>query len=75
MKYAPMHKPTDPGFYWVAGQEGEPRLVEVCIESDSFNLYYILLPGDDRKHALEDWPAAIWFGPLDPGEILDGLER
>ncbi len=64
MKYPSLPKPTDPGFYWLAEAGEEPHLVEVCIESDSHNMFYVLIPGDEQKHPLDLWSGALWFGPL-----------
>lgn len=74
MKYPPQNRPTDPGFYWLAEQGEEAHIVEVCIESDSHGMYYVLLPDESYRYSLDMWPGALWFGPLDPADILVGLE-
>lgn len=73
MRYVPLNKPTDPGFYWLAEKDEEPHVVEVCIESDSHGMYHVLLPDDACKCPLEKWPDALWFGPLKPADILNCL--
>lgn len=56
--------PIDPGFYWVAEVGQDPYLVEVGVESDSHSMFYVLLPGDNRKYPIEIWKKAFWCGPL-----------
>ncbi len=41
------------------------HVVELCVESDSYDMYYVLLPDDDYKYDPGMWPGALWFGPLD----------
>ncbi len=70
MKYPPLSKPTDPGFYWLAEAGEEPHIVEVCIESDSHNMFFVRLPDDDHKYPLAIWEGALWFGPLEESDRL-----
>ena len=56
--------PTDPGFYWLAEADEKPHIVEIAIESDSHNMLYVFIPGDDKKYLLNSWPKALWCGPL-----------
>jgi len=60
--------PTDPGFYWIAEADEKPHIVEIGIESDSHNMLYVLLPGDDKKCPLDMWSNALWCGPLEHPE-------
>ncbi len=68
MKYPPTKNPTEPGFYWLAEQDMPIHVVELCIESDSHDMYYVLLPDDDYKYDPGMWPGALWFGPLDEAD-------
>ena len=70
MKYQPLKKPTGPGFYWLA-ENGEPlHLVELCVESDSHRMFYVLLPGEDYRYHVDLWAGALWFGPLDASDLI-----
>lgn len=69
MKYPPTKNPTEPGFYWLAEQDMPIHVVELCIESDSHDMYYVLLPDDDYKYDPGMWPGALWFGPLDERDL------
>ncbi len=66
LKYLPLKKPAVPGFYFIA-EKGEPIFrVQVCVENDSYALFYVLIPEDgDYKYDLEMWAGALWFGPLE----------
>jgi hypothetical protein len=64
-QYPPVIKPIGPGFYFVAEQGEQPHLVQIGIENDSHNMYYVLLPDDDYKYDLGLWENALWFGPID----------
>lgn len=57
-------KPTEPGYYWLAEANERPHIAEIGIESDSHNMLYVLLPGDDTKYSIEMWSGALWCGPL-----------
>ncbi len=69
MKYPPTKNPTEPGFYWLAEQDMPIHVVELCIESDSHNMYYALLPDDDYKYDPGMWPGTLWFGPLEETDL------
>jgi hypothetical protein len=69
MKYPPLQKPVDPGFYWLAEEGEKPQIVEVCVESDSHNMFSVLLPGHDYKYPLGFWEGALWFRPLDETDL------
>ena len=75
MRYEPHQRPDDPGFYWLAEPGKDPYLVEVCIEADSHNMFYVLVPGDDRHFAPDFWCDALWFGPLDEIDLQVYLPR
>ena len=63
-------KPTVPGFYWVAEAGEEPHIVEVGVESDSNDLFFVTLPDDDYKYPLSIWNGALWFGPVDESDLI-----
>ena len=56
--------PDHPGYYLVREPNGMTYVVEVDVESDSHNLFYIRIPGDDHKHPLDLWQGASWCGPF-----------
>ena len=66
----PTKAPTEPGFYWLSEAGAPPFIVEVCIESDSHGMFFVLLPGEDHKYPPALWPDATWTGPVDPNFIL-----
>lgn len=57
-------KPIEPGYYWIAEAGEKPLMVEVNVESDSHNLMFVLLPGDDERYPLAIWNGALWMGPI-----------
>jgi len=60
--------PEAPGFYWVAEAKQKPHIIDIGIESDSHNMLYIFIPGDDKKYPLYMWPNVLWCGPLEHPE-------
>jgi hypothetical protein len=70
MKFPPLKKPTNPGFYWLAESGERPHIVEVDVESDSHGMFFVQLPGEDHKYPPEIWPDASWIGPVDPQSFL-----
>ncbi len=57
-------QPREPGYYWIAESGEKPQLVEVNVVSDSHNMMYVLLPGDENWYPLGMWHGALWVGPL-----------
>ncbi len=64
-KYPPLTKPTESGFYFIAEAGEQPHLVQVCIENDSHNMYYVLLPVEDYKYHIILWDGALWSNPVE----------
>lgn len=68
-KYPPLKKPTDPGFYFIAEAGEQPHLVQVCVETDSYKMYFVFLPDEDYKYDLGLWHGAVWFGPVEEDDF------
>ncbi len=64
MEYKPREKPTEPGFYLVMHQEDEPYLVRLCVETDSHNMFFVMLDDDEEKYPVDIWAGCVWYGPL-----------
>jgi len=69
IKYQPLKKPTEPGFYFIAEAGEQPHLVKVCVENDSHDMYYVLLPDEDYKYHIALWDGALWFGPVEEDDF------
>jgi hypothetical protein len=57
-------KPSEPGYYWIAEANEQLHIVQIGIVSNSHNMMYVLLPGDNEKYLLGVWEGALWMGPL-----------